>query len=285
MFSMIITSEVRRELSKINFKFDGELTLLRIIDDICVLRVYDKDTSYIVRYYRGNDKANELVYEDLVKYGIKTIDYYVVNSNLVIHEDIEDNDDYIRASKDDLRDERVVVGLAKWYKKLHSLSDDDIFDCTKYFSLLNLKKIMNKFNLYNNETLLYIGNNFDNINLKTKRVKKCLTYGDFSLDNLVISRDYKEVFLFNFDGIRMGNRCGDIFSVLQHLDDKEKEIFECEYGVVSNEEFVINYVVSSVIKLFLATKETFFPEWVKSTLESIHNGELLKMAKCLVEWY
>jgi len=285
MFTMIITSEVRKELNKINFKFNGDVNLLKIIDDICVLRVFDKEISYIVRYYKGNSKVNEFVYEDLEKYGIKSINYYVVNSNLIIHEDVDDNEDYIRASKDDLKDVRVIAGLAKWYKKLHSFRDSNILDYAKYFTLENLKKVMRKFNLSNNETLLYIGNNFDNINLKARRVNKCLTYGDFSLDNLVISKDYKDVFLFNFDNIRMGNRCSDINSVLNCLDDKSKELFMSEYGTVSNEEFVVDYVVSSVVELFLATKETFFPEWIKSTLEGIHNGELLKQSKCLVEWY
>ena len=60
-----------------------------------------------------------------------------------------------------------------------------------------------------------------------------------------------------------------------------KEIFMEEYGAVTDDEIIIEYVVSTIANLYFATSQEIFPDWAKDSLDKLYNGELLKYAKSL----
>lgn len=282
MFSRIVINDIKKELQGANFLIDGEFLVVKTNDKFDLVRYISLNDSYFIKRYKNDNKSRN--YLLLEKYGIKTVDYYVVGDTIVMHKDINELNGYRKIEENDLLNDNVVKSLARWYRNLHNYTDESLVSFN-YFTLHNLKKIIDSFNLGKNKALLYIYDNFDNINLKYSRVRKCLNYGDFSLDNAIICEDTGEVFMMDFDNLNNGSRCNDIDSVLNKLNCEKKEIFIDEYGKISDDEIIINYVVNSVVKLYLATKEKVLPFWVKGVLEDINNDKLYQSAFCLVNWY
>jgi len=284
MFYRIIMSNVKKELEKVDFKINGELSVLKICDDANLIHYSDNEKNLIIKYYNNDDnKVNN--YFIMEKYGIKTIDYDVKSNRLILFDDIEYSSKYRLANADDLKDERVIAGLAKWYKELHNFDSCSCMDYTSYFTLDNLKKVINKFRLGNNETLLYIYNNFNNIKLKVDRLDKCLNYGEFSLKNMVVSKDYTEVFMVDFDNVCRGYRYNDIESIIKFIGEDNEILFFNKYGEIKEDEKIIGFVVSCVIGLYFATLDDKYCEKIKDVLENINNGKLLEFVRCLVNWY
>ena len=282
MFSRMVISNIKRVLENAGFLVNGELFVIKTNDDFDLVRYISLNDSYIIKFYKNNNKISN--YNILEKYGIKTLNYDIVGENIVIFKDVMELDGFRKIENNDFNNENVIRGLAKWYKELHNCDDENLeeFDC---FTLDNLKKAIDVFRLNENKALLYICDNFYNISLKYNRIKKCLNYGNFLLENVIVSEDCSEVFMVDFDTLNRGNRYKDIDSVLSKLNQKQKDIFIGEYGKISDDEMIINYVVNSVVKLYLATKEKILPVWVKGVLEDINNDKLYQSAFCLVNWY
>lgn len=284
MITRIITSKVRKELEKLNFQINGELMPYKVCGDIWFLKIYEENKSYVVKYDDSNqckfDKEKEL----LEKYGIKTIQYVVCGSNIILYEDIEQSEKYRFANKDDLNNDKVIFKLAKWYKLLHDIKNNSNNICD-YFTLFNLKQTMKKLNVVNNEAFMYICNNYDNIKLKIDRLQKCFVYGGFSLENVVVSKDFDELFMINFDNKKYGYRYFDIKEILLQLNQEKKNVFIKNYGKINEDEIAVDNFLSTYLKLYFAAEESVFPSCARKEIDSLYDGKFLKCVKSLVEWY
>lgn len=258
--------------------------VLKVFDDTSLIRYICGDDSYIIKYYNSRCERinNYLIME---KYGIGTEWYCVKSDKIIIFKDIEDSLMYRFVKEDDLANEKVIEKLANLYKKLHSFSDDNCFDYLSCFTKGNLVKIINKFKFDSDKTFLYIYNNFDNIKLKCERAYKCFVNGGFSLEKLVVSNDFEEIFFIDFDDLGNGNRCMDLNELFEKFDSKNKDLFLKCYGDVKVEEFIINSVVSSFYALYLATINGKLDYGVRCVLDDIRSGKLYETVTGLVNWY
>ena len=286
MFTSMILSKVKKELENTQFRYVDDIMLVKVYDDEYVLRLYKEDKSYVLRYREnGFDKEFLCKYSLLGKYGINTVNYIVENNNMIIFEDVCDVNGYRSANKDDLNNFKIVESLAIWYKKLHSLSVDYCSCYVDYFTKENIEMIMNNLNFKKDKTIRYIYDNFDNIKLKQSRLNKSLLYGSFCLENLVVFDASLDVFMVDFDGVCFGNPYSDLKSVFEVLSEDGRKVFMDTYGDIKEDEIIIDYVVSNVEKLYLASKDSVFPDWAKDSLATVVDGTLLEYAKNLVEWY
>lgn len=286
MFASMILSKVKKALENTQFKYADDIMLVKVCDDEYILRLYKDNRVYILRYREnGFDKATLYKYSLLGKYGIDTINYIVENDNIIIYEDVYMMEGYRMANEDDLDNPKIIESLAVWYRKLHEFSEGCDSCFVDYFTKDNLEEIMDKLNFKRDKTLCYIYDNFENIKLKYSRLNKCLLYGAFCLENLVVLENSSKVFMINFDGVSLGNRYSDLKSVFEVLNEDKIKAFMENYGEVKEDEIIVDYVVSNVERLYLASKESHFPDYAKDSLASVADGTLLEYAKNLVEWY
>lgn len=281
MFSSMV-AKVWKELELIGFSVAGELSLVKMENNIWVFRLEENDESYLVKYYEVNDVRKIVEFcKELENLGIVS-SFVVGNSNkIIVYKELTN---CWRISEDDLKKEGVIEKLGKWYRTIHSVSNLSVDNYNDYFSLNSIKVIVEKFNLGRNPAIMYIYSNFDNIKLKLERLEKSVLYGKFSLEDVMVSSS-EGVFILNFDNLMYGYRSADLNLVLESMDEKQGRKFLKAYGEVSKDELIIGKVVGCVINLYLASKEKRFPSWGRKSLEMVNDGKLLELAKILVEWY
>ena len=286
MFTRMIISKVKKELERVGFECDSDVMLIKVYENKYLLKVFNEDKSYVVEFYE-NEADNKKYYNLSVmeKYGIESLPYYVNDPKIFVYKDIDGLSDYRFANKDDLENEKVIKGMAKWYKKLHECNGDFCKDLCELFSLNNIKEVMEKLKLNNNKAMCYICDNFKNIKLKIDRLNKCFVCGGFSLQSLVISCDYEKVFINDFSNVSLGYRYLDLRSVLCNLEDREKEIFLKEYGIIKDDEIIIDKVFSVILTLIMSINNSSLSFLDREVVDCISNGKLYEWARSLVEWY
>lgn len=283
MFARKIINEVKGELRKINFKVD-ELFVLKIEEDKCLLNALEGDRSYIVHYYEGGCSNIVNRYDEFTKYGIKLVEHVASTDKIIIYLDIDCCEEYRRITKDDLRDERIVISIAKLMKNVHRINDLLLVNYSEYFSLNNLIYIMEKFNLKKDPCLCYIYDNFSNIKLKLDRLDKGAIIDELEFENLVVSKENHEVLLSNVVNVKSAYLYKDVADFLKYIDKGFHEVFIKSSGNFSDIDKVIDYVVSTIVELYLYAINESKCTYINDYIKRISSGELLKFSKSLVEW-
>ncbi len=282
MFIMSVVNKVKKELDYIGFEYDGDVNAIEIRDDVSLFKICDEENFYLVRYYEDNSDVL-WKYKLLEKYGIETGRVNVESSKIIALLDLQYSEEYRVGNKEELNNEKVVKCLARWYKKLH-LVDVEKRNFRFNFDRNCLIRIMNKLRLQDDETLVYIYNNFDNIKLKYERINKSFVIGKFSLDSLGVLNNCEKIIISDLQGLSVGNRYSDIRLFIDCLNLDMRDVFFSEYGEVNEDEIIIDEVMSVIENLYEACKESSFPVWANQSLVKVHNKDLLKSVKRLVEW-
>lgn len=285
MFTRIIIGKVRKELNNMNFIYGYEILPMKIENDIWSLKIFKLNKSFIVKYFDKVDAENYVhKYLMMEKYGILMPKIIKYSNKLIIFEDYSDNSAF---EKVDLANASIdqIVSVARWYKKLHSLKIDGFRDYRDYFTLENIYKVMNRYNLKSNVALELVCSNFSNINLKLRRLDGCLVLNDFSLDNLVISRESDKVMVSKFDDVIYGCSCIDIHGIKEILDDEKYALFMSEYGIVKEDEEVVGDVVFKIINLYLSIDEENVSSKNMKILDEFVTQNFKNKIESIIEWY
>ena len=178
MFTSKIISSVKKELEKINFKYD-DIFLIKIKNDKYILEICEDESSYLVIYSEKNTKKYLDNYLLLIENGVKMADIINHTESLIV---FENNVSY-RFVGNEIMNDTLVNVLKDWYESVHEVNVNCFEDYNNCFNLSNIKTMMNKLNLYNNQAMCYIYSNFDNIKLKLDRLTKGILYFCSSLNN------------------------------------------------------------------------------------------------------
>ena len=285
MFLSRIIRNVREELKCIELPYNGEVNIFKMKDDIVFVNFEGSENKYFIEYSvngsLGSKYNNKLIMENN---GIKT-GVIKGSENIIVYEDYVYGDDYRVANEEDFKSEVFVKYLAKWYKKFHSIKDlkgGNYFDC---FCKENILKVKEKYNLVNNKFIEYVERNFDNINLKFRRTKNCFAVSDISMKNIVVSKKNPELLVIDFNEVNKGNCSMDITSVFKFLDEEMQKVFYEEYGIISEEEFVVTDVVMSLVKLFLLIETQNNVSEISDCLNAVTSEKMYEKVKLLVNWY
>jgi len=285
VFIARIISKVRKELSNLSFCINGELEVVKYLNDFAILTLEGENESYIIYFYEKGDSFKLVsVQKEMEKYGIEK-GFVMCTNKIVVMKNFKRTGIHVAFDDNLLEHEIVVKNIAKWYKKLHSMTCDNLGSYNDYFSLKNIRFLMSKLNVKNNAFFDYVITNFENIKLKLSRVPQSVICLDFPRENIFFSKFNYEMVVFGIDELYEGFRCADIDFIISLVGEKYRSIFEEAYGKINDEERLINEVVGCVIKLYLASKKEVFPDWSKEYLIKINKEELLTSAKELVEWY
>ena len=284
MLLRMIISNVRSELNKINFKVD-DIYVEKITDNRSFLNASKGEEKFFIEYYNEGCFSVLERYKEFTKYGIKMVEILAFTDKIIIRPDMSDNSTYRRIEKHDFMGENVVFSVAKLYKSLADIQDINLYDYNNLFNKNNLKFVMNYYKWNSDKTMGYIYDNFDNIKLKLDRLQKGVILKKLDLNNLVVSKENNEVYLFNFMDLERCYCYKSVREILGYIDDKYRDDFIKQIGDFTYTDELVDYIVTSVIELYLYASNKNSYGNIGDYIESVSNGRLLESCKSLVEWY
>ena len=290
---MDIKEDVLLELQEhgLNMKELSQLEEMRYKDGIYLFRVCYREKSCILKYFVKKEYAREITnYKILKELGIPTILCISQTHSSLLLEDIEKSGQYRLGVREDLDDPEVAQALATWYITLHNKGTGYVaqnkaafYRETDAITKENLEMVRDRSNTADNKIWELILNYLPVLFNKISKLEETLTYNDFYWTNLVVARDKKEAFLFDYNFLGAGFRYNDVANVCSSLGDKAREAFIKAYGDIDEHERILDSVTSILIGLIFAYRRPEFPNWGMEPLEAIHNGRLEEAFKKIIE--
>ena len=285
MFMARIISKVRKELELLDFYKDGDLEIIKIKDDLCVLKLETVDFSYILKYSENGsfckcvDMLNMLK-KDKIETGIVKF-----SNRLIIFNNYDDNPFYRMASVEDFNNEAFVFAMANWYSRIHSIEVGNFDKLYKAFSIKNIVCIMKKYKLESNVYFRYVINNFENIKIKLKRIMPCIVCDGLCKEDIVVSNDLKNVIVLAVEKFNVGYKFFDIESILENFGNEMQKYFKNNYFLLSEDEDVLFKAIGNLLKCCICLESQEFSGDLVDKFNLNDNINFLEWSKNLVEWY
>lgn len=282
---MNILKEIYKELDKLGLSHNNiDLQEIQNKDGIYLFRIVYENKNYVLKYFLNDEYTREIKnYSILKELNIPTIKVYACTDRALLLEDLEKSKKYRLGKDSDLIDIEVARALATWYSDLHSRGVKYISqnggNFYREFDVVtkeNIDLIKNKSNTKDNKVWKLIFDNYDLIFSKIGNLEETLTYNDFYWTNLAVSNDKKEAIMFDYNLLGVGFRYNDIRNVCSSLSEEAGRVFIEEYGVVDEDEKIIDEGISILVTLIFAYKRPKFPNWALESSAAIYNGELEK---------
>lgn len=285
MFMTRIISKVRKELENLNFYKDGNLEIIKIKEELCVLILETDDFSYILKYSENGGFLKCVdVLNELKKGNIET-GVINISDKLIIFNDYYKNPFYRMIREDDLKNEAFVLAMADWYNRFHDIKVCGCDKLLKAFSLKNITFIMKKYNLEKDLYFRYVVNNFNNIMLKLERVLPCIVWGDFLSEDIVVSNDFKNIIVLGIEKFDIGYKFFDIEKVLENFGKEMQIYFKNNYVLLNDDEVVLFKAIGDLLKWCISIENKEFNEVFVKNFTFSNNMNFLDWSKNLVEWY
>ncbi|OZV11535.1 hypothetical protein CIW83_13905 [Tissierella sp. P1] len=279
-----VLKHIYEELSLLGLFHDkiNDLEEIRDKNGIYLYRMKYNGKHLVIKYFEKDEFRREIEYYKILKnLNIPTIEVVGYTENTLLLEDLDRSLYYRLGIESDLSDIEVAKALALWYKKLHHkgakfLKNNDrrFYKETDYITKENIELVMNKTNTKDNKVWKLLIDNLDLMFLKIKEFEETFTYNDFYWTNLVVSKDKKEAFMFDYNMLGIGFRYNDVRNVCSSLSDEASKIFIKEYGRINQEEKDIDDVISTLVSLAQACERDIFPKWAQEALDKVNNGKL-----------
>ena len=279
---------IMNELKKYGIE-EAQISCLSDKDGILVYQLASGGQHYVLKYFVKEDYQREIYYYQLLnKLAIKTINIYGHTDKSILMENINFNEDYRLANKEDLEVKEIIVSLADYYHELHDkgkvfLRGDEAVNLYSEFKSIDEESILflKEASGYENEAFWKALPIFLAKWLPYYESHKTLTYNDFFYGNLIISKNLREAFVFDYNLMGEGLAYFDISNVMSGLNEEMRAVFIKHYGYIANTETHINHVVSHMFALIRAYKRDSFPAWAIESKELLLSGEMAQfLEKC-----
>lgn len=280
----MIISSVRKELNRISFKVD-DIYVVKVVDGISVLNANNGEERFVIEYYEEGCASIVDRYREFTEYGINMVEIVGFTDKIIVYPDVSENSVYRLIEEKDFMDENIVLSIACLYKNLSNISGVRMRDYSSFFNVKSIKLVMDYFRWNNDKTMSYICNNFSNISLKLDRIKSGVCVREFNLNNLVVSKEKQEVYLFGLMNLHKCYCYKEIREILDYINKKNRSDFIDKIGCFTKEDELLDFIVSSVVELYFCAIGESSVEGVKDYIERVSNGTLLEYSKTLVEWY
>ena len=283
------TCNVEHLLTELGVR-DPICSLIRSKAGISLYRVKSEGKSFVLKVFEKQEDAREIEnYRILSSLGIQTLPLFGVTQNAILLSDVEESSEYRLGIESDLSDPQVARAIARWYRELHTkgrayLADNRIsmYDESDVITLTNLEFIAERTDTKAWDLWRVIGEHFDTIRSRIDALPRTLTYNDFYWTNLIVSKDRKRAFMFDYNLLGKGIAYGDLRNVTSSLSNEAADAFLKEYGNdIAEEQIKADAFIAPLITLFLACNHEDFPDWASESLEELKNGDILSHLK---EW-
>ena len=244
---------------------------------ITVARATVDGKSVICKHFALDEDRRELEnYRLLADLGVPTIRVLGTRADALLLEDIAESPVWRMGEESDMDDPAVAAALAAWYRALHrkgaayvKTAGAGLYDESDCFTRENLTAIAAKTATQDAETWQLLTEHFDALAQKLRQTPRTLTYNDFYHTNLVVSRDGERAMMFDYNLLGKGYAYADLRNVTSSLSPRAAEAFLAAYGAFDPAEAALDDVVSPIVTLHYACRREHFPNWARSSLESV----------------
>ena len=263
-------------------------SLIRAKAGISLYRVKSESKSFVLKVFEKQEDAREIEnYRILSSLGIPTLPLLGVTQNALLLPDVEASSEYRIGMENDLSDPQIARAIAKWYRELHTkgrsfLADNRIpmYDESDLITLTNLELVAEKTDTKDRDLWKVIREHFNMIRSRIDALPRTLTYNDFYWTNLVVSKDHKKAFMFDYNLLGKGIAYGDVRNVISSLSHEAADAFLEEYGNdIAGEQIRADAFIAPLVTLFLACEQEDFPSWANASLMELKNGDILMHLK------
>lgn len=257
-------------------------------DGIGVYRVWRREKSYVLKHFEKPEFRREIeCYRILQRLGIPTIPMIASTDEAILLEDLKADGAYRLAVPDDLKDERVLRKIARWYRLLHEKGRKGAAQTGLYSELDGLTRenfclIGQKTGTAEEPVWHFLDEHSSDLLQKLNEIPKTLTYNDFYYTNLAVARDGTGALMFDYHLMGTGMAASDVRNVTYGLSEGAKSAFLKEYGPVDPQEVLLDQVTSTLTALYTACLRESLPSWAEQELARVKNGSLLTRAQALL---
>lgn len=257
---------------------------------ISLYRVKSEGKGLVLKVFEKQEDTREIEnYRILSSLEIPTLPLLGYTKNAILLPDVAASADYRLGKESDLSDPQVARAIAKWYKMLHtkgseylSCRETRMYDESDMLTADSMRLIAEKTETVGNVLWQAITDNYGMIRSRIDALPRTLTYNDFYWTNLIVSKDCKSAFMFDYNLLGKGIAYGDIRNVTGSLSRKAAEAFMEEYGDdIAEEQKKADAFIAPLVTLFSACEQENFPFWAEASLEELKNGGILEHLK---EW-
>lgn len=259
-------------------------SLIRAKDGILLYRVESEGRRFILKVFEKPEDTREIEnYLLLAKLGVRTLPLQGYTKNAILLPDVTASCDYRLGEEGDLNDPQVARAIAKWYRELHVrgiayLSGKEIpmYDESDLITENNMKLIAEKTGTAENALWQVIAIHFGAIRRRIDALPRTITYNDFYYTNLIVAKDRKSAFMFDYNLLGKGTVYGDLRNVTSSLSEEAAAAFLKEYGdLASEEQRKADGFIAPLVTLVLACGRAEFPAWAEASLVKLKSGEIL----------
>lgn len=235
-------------------------------------------------FLNPEDRREISNYRLLGELGIPTLPVLRYAEEALLLPDVSTSEKYRLGVEEDLQDAQVAEAIAKWYRRLHDTGRQyltrnsvSLYDETDVITVENMVRAAEVTDTIDNPLWNVVKDNFDDMKKKIAKLPRTLTYNDFYWDNLIVSKDKTEAFMFDYNLMGMGMAYGDVRNVISSMGKEAAKAFCDTYGVDGlDEEKLADDFLAHMVTLCIASQREVFPAWAGESLEILKNGKLLK---------
>ena len=259
--------------------------LIRSKAGVSVYRLEASGKRLILKLFADPEDRREITnYRLLGELGIPTLPVLGYTEEAILLLDVNASEKYRLGMEEDLQDVQVAEAIAKWYRRLHDTGRQyltrnsvSLYDETDVITVENMVRAAEATDTIDNPLWNVVKDNFDDMKKKIAKLPRTLTYNDFYWDNLIVSKDKTEAFMFDYNLMGMGMAYGDVRNVISAMGKEAAKAFCDAYGVDGlDEEKLADDFLAHMVTLCIASQREVFPAWAGESLEKLKSGKLLK---------
>lgn len=272
-----------------------EFSLSEIIEvqskkGVYVFQVEKQGVSYYLKYFKDLSDATEIqCYKFLAEVDIPLVEYYQCTENAILLQDMNKSELYRLGCEEDLVNENSIKSIARWFKKLHTLTENEgvnvnfLHEETIIFKEENLMFCKEQFG-----HKVFFDNLYSNINKLNDYLLKCekvIIHDDFYYKNFFTRKDNHEIIVFDFNYMKKGLRSQELNFIRKafRLRSSEAErLFVEQYGEYDSMEYDIYTLYDHIDCLFHAAKSDIFPSWGLESKRLLNEGELSNLLESII---
>jgi len=259
--------------------------LIRSKAGVSVYRLEASGKKLILKLFADPEDRREITnYRLLGELGIPTLPVLGYTEEVILLPDVNASEKYRLGMEEDLQDMQVAKVLAKWYRRLHDTGRQyltrnsvSLYDETDVVTVENMVRAAEVTDTIDNPLWDTVKKDFDDMKKKIAKLPRTLTYNDFYWDNLIVSKDKTEAFMFDYNLMGMGMAYGDVRNVISSMGKEAAKAFCDAYGVDGlDEEKLADDFLAHMVTLCAGSQREVFPAWAGESLEKLKSGKLLK---------
>ncbi len=259
--------------------------LIRAKAGVSVFRLQAGDEKLILKMFENLEDRREIAnYRLLGELRIPTLPMRGYTEEALLLPDVNVSEEYRLGIEADLQDVQVAKAVAKWYRKLHDVGRQyltrnavSLYDEMDIITVENMARAAEVTDTIDNPLWDTVKKDFNEMKKKIAELPRTLTYNDFYWDNLIVSKDKTEAFMFDYNLLGMGMAYGDVRNVTSSMGKEAAKAFCEAYGVNGlDEEKLADDFLAHMVTLCVASQREVFPAWAGASVKILKNGELLK---------